>query len=101
MEFFCVLNGKLEVKKGTIEITIHKTFKVLLSLVYIFPLIGFIISLFTKEINTIISLIIPTVMSIIIFRYVFTELAFKFISENGLKKLTEVMEINELKLKST
>jgi hypothetical protein len=97
---FCVLNGKLEAKKGTIEITIHKTFKVLLSLIFIFPIIGFIISLFTKELNTIISLIIPTIMSFIIFRYIFTELAFKIISDNGLNKLIEIMEIQELKLKN-
>ncbi|WP_219634601.1 hypothetical protein, partial [Flavobacterium chungangense] len=67
---FCVLNGKLESKKGFVEITINKAFRILLSIIFLFPIIGFIISFFIKEIEVSISLIIPTLMSIVVFRFI-------------------------------
>ena len=94
---FCVLNGKLESKNGTLEITIHKAFRVLLSIIFLFPIIGFVMALFTKEKEIIISLIIPTVMALVVFRFIFTELAFRIISKNGLKKLSKIIGITTLK----
>lgn len=94
---FCVLEGKLESKKGTLEIRIHKVFRIMLSLIYLFPIIGFTIALFTKEKEIIISLIVPTIMAIIVFRFIFTELAFRIISRNGLRKLTEIIGIRKMK----
>src|SRR5690606_2208846 len=94
---FCVLNGKLESKHGTLEITIHKAFRVMLSLIFLFPIIGFLIAIFTQEKEIIVSLIIPTLMSLVVFRFIFTELAFRIISSYGLKKLTEIIGITKLK----
>ena len=59
--------------------------------------IGFLIALFTKEKEIIISLIIPTLMAVVVFRFIFTELAFRIISKNGLNKLTEIIGITKLK----
>ena|SRR5690606_18891412 len=94
---FCVLEGKLESHSGILEIRIHKAFRIMLSLIYLFPIIGFTIALLTKEKEIIISLIIPTLMTIIVFRFIFTELAFRIISRNGLKKLTEIIGIIKIK----
>nr|WP_042294497.1 hypothetical protein [Nonlabens ulvanivorans] len=93
---FCILDGKLESEKGTLEIRIHKAFRIMLSLIYLFPIIGFTIALFTKEKEIIISLIFPTLMALVVFRFVFTELAFRIISRNGLKKLTKIIGIKKL-----
>jgi len=94
---FCVLNGNLKSKNGTLKIEIHKAFRVMLSLIYLFPIIGFTIALFTKEKDVIISLITPTIMALVVFRFIFTEIAFRIISRNGLKKLTEIIGITNLK----
>ena len=94
---FCILEGKVESYNGTLEIRIHKAFRVMLSLIFLFPLIGFLIALFTKEKEIIISLIIPTLMAIAVFRFIFTELAFRIISKSGLNKLTEIIGITKLK----
>lgn len=94
---FCVLEGNLESKKGTLQIRIHKAFKIMLSIIYVFPIIGFTIALFTKEKEIIISLMVPTLMAIIVFRFIFTELAFRIISNKGLKKLSETIGITKLK----
>ncbi|RAR46869.1 hypothetical protein [Flavobacterium lacus] len=94
---FCVFNGKLELNSGSVEVSIHKSFQILLSIIYLFPIIGFLIALFTKEKEVIVSLIIPTLMAIIVFRFIFTELAFRFISSEGLKRLSIIMQITRLK----
>jgi hypothetical protein len=94
---FCVFNGKLELNSGSIEVSIHKSFQILLSIIYLFPIIGFLIAIFTKEKEVIVSLIIPTLMAIIVFRFILTELAFRFISNEGLKKLSIIMQITRLK----
>jgi hypothetical protein len=98
---FCVLVGQLDSKRGTLEIRIHKTFQIMLSLIYLFPIIGFTIALFTEKKEVIISLIIPTIMAIITFRFIMTELAFRIISKNGLKKLTKIIGITQLKENKT
>ena len=95
---FCVLSGKLESKKGSVEITINKAFRIMLSIIFLFPMVGFIISFFIKEIEVSISLIIPTLMSIIVFRFILTEIAFRIISKNGLNKLTSIIGITNLKI---
>jgi len=95
---FCVLKGKLESKKGLIEITINKAFRIMLSIIFLFPIIGFIISFFIKETEVSISLIIPTLMSIVVFRFVLTEIAFRIIAQKGLKKLTEIIGITKLEI---
>ncbi|MCB0473069.1 MAG: hypothetical protein KDC56_08420 [Flavobacteriaceae bacterium] len=96
---FCILEGKFKSKKGILEIRIHKTFRIMLSLLYLYPIIGFTIALFTAEKDEIILLIVPTIMAIIVFRFIFTELAFRIVSREGLKKLTETIGITNLKKK--
>ncbi|MRX41380.1 hypothetical protein GJU43_19005 [Flavobacterium sp. LC2016-23] len=95
---FCVLSGKLESKKGSVEIRINKAFRVMLSIVFLFPIVGFIVSFFIHETEVSISLIIPTLMSVVVFRFILTEIAFRIISRNGLKKLTEIIGITKLKI---
>jgi hypothetical protein len=95
---FCVLSGKLESKKGYVEIRINKAFRVMLSIVFLFPIVGFIVSFFIHETEVLISLIIPTLMSVVVFRFILTEIAFRIISRNGLKKLTEIIGITKLKI---
>jgi len=94
---FCIYTGKLKSKKGTLEIKIHKAYKIMLSFIYLFPITLFIIALFTMEKEIITSLIFTTILILIALRFVFTELAFRFISRNVLKELTEIIGINNLK----
>ena len=93
---FCVLNGKLESQKGSVEITINKAFRIMLSIIFLLPIVGFMISFFIKEIEISISLILPTLISIVVFRFILTEIAFRIISKKGLKKLTKIIGITKL-----
>ncbi len=98
---FCILEGKLKSQNGILEIRIHKAFRVMLSIVYLFPLIGFLIALFTKGKKIILSLIVPTLMSLIVFRFIFTEIAFRLMLKSGLNKLAGVIGIKKLKKRGT
>jgi hypothetical protein len=46
---FCVFNGKLELNSGSIEVSIHKSFQILISIIYLFPIIGFLIQYLQKK----------------------------------------------------
>jgi hypothetical protein len=78
-------------------LALAEAFRVMLSFIFLFPIIGFSIALLTKEKDIIVSLTIPTLMYLIVFRFIFTELAFRIISRNGLNKLTEIIGITKLK----
>jgi hypothetical protein len=92
---FCVFKGKLEERNGSLEIEINKTFRVILSVIFLFPIFGFLTSLFKNGFENSIELVFPTIMFIIILRFVFIELGFKIISKNGVNKLSKIIEIEK------
>ncbi|WP_047419577.1 hypothetical protein [Cellulophaga sp. Hel_I_12] len=92
----CVLIGKFEGKTGEIEVRIHKAFKVMFSILMLLPIIGFGIILFTNGIEKSLEIIIPMIMGIVFVRFVFIELSFRFISNTGINKLTDILTIKEL-----
>ena len=90
---FCVFKGILEEKKGSLEIEINKTFKIILSVIFLIPIIGFLTSLFKNGFENSVELIFPTIMFIIILRFVLIELGFQIISKNGINKLCKIIRI--------
>ncbi len=95
----CVLIGKFDGKIGEIEVRIHKAFKVMFSILMLMPIIGIEITLLTKEIEKPFGLIVPMIMGIVFVRFVFMELSFRFVSNTGINKLTEILTIKELNKK--
>tara|TARA_R110000868_G_scaffold348246_1_gene609214 strand:- start:88 stop:558 length:471 start_codon:yes stop_codon:yes gene_type:complete len=92
---FCVIKGKLENKNGILKVGINKNYKVVLTLLLLFPFIGFAISLIKNGFDNSIELIFPTIMFIVVLRFVFIEFGFRIISKNGLNKLNEVIGVRE------
>ena len=92
----CVLIGEFEGKTGEIEVRIHKAFKVMFSILMLLPIIGFGITLFTNGIEKSFGIIFPMIMGIVFVRFVFMELSFRFISNTGINKLTDILTIKEL-----
>ncbi|WP_438425456.1 hypothetical protein [Aquimarina macrocephali] len=90
---FCILNGKLENRNGTLEIQVGKTFKILFLIIVLFVISGLIASVIQNRLDTLLSLVI----AIIVFRFIFIEFCFIMISKTGLDKLTEIIGIIELK----
>jgi K+-sensing histidine kinase KdpD len=91
-EEFCVVHGKLENKKGTLEIQIGKVLKIIFVLVILFISSGIITAVIQNKFEAIFSLIV----GIIVLRFVFLELGFRYATKSILQKLTEIIEIKTL-----
>jgi hypothetical protein len=88
---FCVLNGKLENGKGTLKIRTGKIIKIIFIAIVLFALSGIITAIFRTDFE----LIFHLVMTILVMRFIM-ELGFRFVSKNGMNKLTEIIGINKL-----
>ena len=93
----CVFEGELQDSFGTVQIRIHRAFKVMFSIIMLMPIIGLGISIATQGIEKSIGIIIPLMIGILFIRFVFIELSFRFISRTGLKKLTKIIGIKAIK----
>lgn len=94
---FCVMTGKINSENGTVKVEIHKVFRVMLSILLCFPLIGMIVLILsgTKEFSPMLVLIMFA--QILIIRYAFIGLAFKFLSKESLHKLRDVLDFEWIK----
>ncbi|MEN2400186.1 hypothetical protein GKZ90_0010380 [Flavobacterium sp. MC2016-06] len=88
---FCVLNGKVENKKGILEIRTGKILKIIFLALVFFCFSGIIIAIIKNKWE----LIFYFVMTIAVMRFVFLELGFRFVSQYALNKLTEIIEIKK------
>jgi hypothetical protein len=93
----CVLNGKFTERKGEIEIRIHNAFKVMFSILLLYPFIGFGIITFQEGIKKAIEFLPMFLIVLLFIRFVFIELSFRFISNTGINKLAKALNIIELK----
>lgn len=90
---FCVLTGEIASVQGIVRFEIHKVFKVLLTIILLFPLIGIIIALIngTEDFSPI--FIVVFILQILVIRLVFIELAFRFLSKLSLNRFRDVLDI--------
>ena len=87
---FCVLNGKLENKKGVLKIRTSKRLKIIFTIYILFIICGIITAIIQNDLKTILGLI----TNILFMRYILLELGFRIASKRGIKKLTEIIGIN-------
>ena len=90
---FCVLTGEISNDQGKVKVEIHKVFRVLLSLFLMFPIIGLLIMIIsgTEDFSPIMILVV--IGQILIIRYAFIGLAFRFLSKSSLDRLRDVLDI--------
>ncbi len=93
---FCVLNGEISNKNGTVSIEINKTFQILLSIILCLPIAGLIAQLFSQEPNLVVILITATTVQILMIRFIFIELAFRRLSKRSLSRLSDVLDIESI-----
>ncbi|MEH1009447.1 hypothetical protein VDP25_17040 [Winogradskyella sp. ECml5-4] len=88
---FCVLNGKLENGKGTLKIRTGKVIKTIFIAIVLFGISGIITAIFRTDFE----LIFHLVMTILVMRFIM-ELGFRFVTKNGINKLTEIIGVKTL-----
>jgi hypothetical protein len=89
---FCVMTGKINSDSGNVKIEIHKVFRILLSVVLCFPIIGIIALIWSKSQEFSPIFILVAVGQVLMIRYVFIGLAFKFLSKASLNRLRDVLD---------
>lgn len=94
---FCVMTGAIENDTGSVKVEIHKIFRILLSIILCFPIIGISIAILIgqEEPNPIFILVV--IGQILIIRYAFIGLAFKFLSRQSLNRLRDVLDFECIK----
>ncbi len=90
---FCVLTGSINANEGIVKVEIHKAYRVLLSIIAFLPLIGFIVMTVTKIEEFSPILILVVIGQILMIRYIFIELAFRFLSRASLNRLRDVLDV--------
>ena len=88
---FCVLNGKLEKKKGILKIRTSKRLKFFFIVIILFMFCCIISAIIQNDLKVVFGLII----NILVMRYILLELGFRIASKTGIKKLTEIIGINK------
>jgi hypothetical protein len=89
---FCVINGKLENGKGTLKIQTGRIIKIIFIAIVLFVISGIITAIVQNELEVIFHL----VMTILVMRFIFLELGFRFVSKSGITKLTEIIGIKKM-----
>ncbi|MCH7415125.1 hypothetical protein MM213_16610 [Belliella sp. R4-6] len=89
---FCVMSGAIESDKGNVKVEIHKVFRILLSIILCFPIVAILIAILTGKEEPDPIFILVVIGQILIIRYGFIGLAFKFLSRESLKRLREVLD---------
>jgi hypothetical protein len=85
----CVFIGELQDSLGTLEIRIHKAFKIMFVILMLLPIVGFGIA---GLLDGIVMAMIPLmIMGVVFVRFAFMELSFRFISKTGLNKLERII----------
>lgn len=94
---FCVMTGTIGTDKGNVKVEIHKVFRILLSIILCLPIIGILIAILTgkEEPNPIFILVV--IGQILIIRYAFIGLTFKFLSRESLNRLRDVIDFEWIK----
>lgn len=94
---FCVLTGTINETTGNVKVEIHKTFKTLLSIILILPIIGAIVTAFInpEELHPIMILVF--FLQLLMIRFVFIGIAFRFLSKSSLNRLRDVADIDWIK----
>ena len=96
---FCVMTGKINSDNGNVKVEIHNVFKILLSIFLCFPIIGMIVLILSKAQEFSPILILVMIGQILIIRYAFIGLSFKFLSKESLNRLRDVIDFEWKKTK--
>lgn len=92
----CFFKGSIENKQVHIKIQIKNIYKWIFIILFLYPLIGLVLSFSLRGYDASKGLIFHSLMAPITFR-IALEIGFIFISKKGIKRLTEILEINMLK----
>ena len=94
---FCVMSGQINSVDGSVKVEIHKIFRILLTIILLFPLVGIILKSIIEMEKFSPIMILVTIGQILMIRYVFIGIAFRILSTESLNKLRDVLDLEWIK----
>lgn len=94
---FCVMSGQINSVYGSVKVEIHKVFRILMSIILFIPLIGIILMSIIQTEGFSPMMILVAIGQILMIRYIFIGLAFRFLSTESLNRLRDVLDIEWIK----
>ena len=88
---FCVVNGKLDNRKGRLKIRTSKIFKIIFVTIVLFSFSRIIVAIIQNKLD----FIFKVFMTILIMRFFFLELGFRIASKYIINRLTETIGIKK------
>jgi hypothetical protein len=83
----CVVNGKLHNRKAIMKMQTGKIAKIIFAAIVLFSLSGMLVAIMQSKLN----LVIYLVLNILVMRFVFLEIGFRYASKNFILKLNEII----------
>ncbi len=90
---FCVMKGEINSEKGYVKVEIHKVFRVLLSILLFLPIIAFFVLALKESSEFSPIMVLVLILQLFIIRFFFIGLVFKFLSNESLNRLCDVLDI--------
>ena len=94
---FGVMSGQINTVDGSVKVDIHKVFRVLLTIILLFPLVGIILMTISGKEEFSPIMILVAIGQILMIRYIFIGLAFRFLSRESLNRLRDVLDLEWIK----
>lgn len=79
------------------KVEIHKVFQILLTIILFLPLVGFLIMAINQTDKFLPIMLLVAIGQILMIRYVFIGLAFRFLSRESLNRLQDVLDLDWIK----
>ena len=89
---FCVMTGEIKEGKVQVKLEVHKAFKILLSIILCFPVIGITIAILSGSEEFSPIFFIVAIGQVLLIRYLFIGFFFKTVSKTSLNRLRDVLD---------
>ncbi|MBA4154206.1 hypothetical protein [Flavobacterium sp.] len=94
---FCVISGSIKNNEGHVKLEINKPFRILLSIILLFPIVGIGLSVILGKEDFSIILPFVAILQILMIRFFFIEIGFRTLSKHSLNKLRDVLDMDYIK----
>ena len=94
---FCVMSGQINSVNGSVKVEINKVFRILLIIILLFPFVGIVVMAIIKPEEFSPIMILVAIGQILMIRYIFIGIAFRFLSRESLNRFRDVLDLDWIK----
>ena len=93
---FCVLEGYINEGEWELNVTVHKAFKTLTSILVFMSLIPLFVFVATNEGGDVLPIIFSSIFQVLIIRFVFIQLLYYRVAKDSIRRLRDVLDLKAI-----